>query len=423
MKSDFGYGNSKYSLEIDSDKFISLGKMDEYFPLTDLELGEALEHPINSPKLEEIISPDETVLIVVHDATRVSGSAHIINLLVRRLISSGVRAYNIAIIFATGLHRKTTRKEKELLVTSFVAQRMKMLDHVADDLASFIRVGRTSEGIAVELNKAIVEYDRVITVGSVNFHYFAGFSGGRKLICPGLASKRTIAATHELAFDCKTKTRATRVESGILDGNPVNEAFMEATSFAPPDFAVNTFANKFGEVTHIFCGDWRESYQIACNEYARKYSLEIHEKREFVIASCGGEPFDINLVQAHKALENAAAACVPGGTIILFAKCADGLGSSNFLEWFESRDSAHLADRICEYYSVNGQTAWTFLKKVETFNVKLITELPEEIVTKLRCEKIEPKDILRNVHNKTGYAYHFASRFKAKMGDETPTFY
>ena len=128
-----------------------------------------------------------------------------------------------------------TDDEKAAILTPFIAQRIKTIDHGPRDLARLARLGETSGAIAVELNRALLEYDRVITVGGVSFHYFAGFTGGRKLICPGLASAGTISRTHKLAFDCATFSRTEGVGPGVLDGNVVHEAFEEAAGFRPPD--------------------------------------------------------------------------------------------------------------------------------------------------------------------------------------------
>ena len=198
--------------------------------INDAEIGLQLDWPIDSPRLEEIVKPGERVLIVVPDATRRSGCAQVVNLVVRRLIANGSLPGEINIIFATGIHRRVTADEKQDLVTPFIAQRIKLVDHDAYDTIRNFRVGETSVNIPVELNWILTECDHVVIIGSVTFHYFAGFTGGRKLICPGLASAKTIEATHKLAFDCEASDRRSGVGTGILDDNPVHAAFVEAAS-------------------------------------------------------------------------------------------------------------------------------------------------------------------------------------------------
>ena len=399
------YGKSGVSFDADENRFQILGNTRAKRALRDVEIGERLDNPIDSKPVEEIIEPGESVLIVVPDATRATASGQIVNLLVRRLIASGVMPHDIRIIFATGIHRRVTEPEKREILTPFIHQRIKTLDHDARDLMQIVRLGETTSGIPIELNRALLEHDRVIIVGGVSFHYFAGFTGGRKLICPGLASSRTIAATHRLAFDCETMTRRAGVDTGILAGNAVHEAFAEIVKRAAPAFSVSTITNENGEAAELFCGDWQTAHARACDVYAAEHTIEINEKRDLVIASCGGFPHDANLIQAHKTLDAAARACTSGGTIILLAECADGLGRSDFLSWFQAENSRALAEKLCAKYQVNGQTAWNLLRIAETFDVRLITSLPEDETRPLRVHRALSVDEMLTVIDETVKGY------------------
>ena len=380
---DLKYGRGSIALDIDESRFRVLSREASALPLSDAEIGERLDSPIASPGIGELIQPGQTVLIVVPDATREVGCGQVVNLLVRRLIADGVNAFDIRLIFATGIHRKTTDAEKAAIVTPFIAQRIKMLDHDPRDLMQLTRLGETTGGIPIELNRALVEHDHVILVGGVSFHYFAGFTGGRKLICPGLASTRTITGTHKLAFDSDRMDRREGVGPARLDGNPVHNAFVEAAADAPPSFAVTTVVNDLGEIIDLYCGDWVRSHRAACDAFAEQNLTEITEKRGLVIAGCGGYPHDINMIQAHKALDTASKACAPGGTIILLAECPDGLGRADMIDWFNAADTAEMAARLVEKYQVNGQTAWSIKKKCEDFNVILVSSLPPELAEKM----------------------------------------
>lgn len=410
------YGKTHISFDYDESRFRVLGNEKQNAPLGDVEIGDKLDNPVDSKSLEEIVNAGETVLIVVPDATRLTASGQIVNLVVRRLIANGTPAHDIRIIFATGIHRKVTEDEKRDILTPFIAQRIKTLDHNARDLVQLLRLGETSGGIPIELNRALTEHDRVVIVGGVTFHYFAGFTGGRKLICPGLASSRTINETHKLAFDCETKSRRAGVGLGLLEGNPVHEAFAEVVEKINPAFSINTIVNDRGEAIDLFCGDWRTAHEKACAFYASENTLEIAEKREIVIVSCGGFPFDINLIQAHKALETASKACADGGTIIFLAECADGLGRKDFLSWFEAENAGRLAEKLCASYQVNGQTAWSLLKKAENFKIKIITALPESETRLLRLEKARSLDeILSGIdESRKGYILPFGAKFLIK---------
>ena len=387
---ELGYGSGSQSLSFDEGRFRVLATAaQEDHPLSDAEIGAALDKPIDSARVEELIAPGDTVLIVVSDATRATASAQIVNLLVRRLIQSGIASQDVGIIFATGIHRAVTVAEKSELLTPFVFQRLKTIDHNALDSATMVHLGETQAGTPVEVNRALQDYDQVIITGAIGFHYFAGFSGGRKSICPGLAATRTVEATHMLALDFIKGGRRAGVGTGLLDGNAVNAECERVSELIAPSFSINTVVDERGRAVRVYAGHWRAAHRRGCEEYLGNHSLEIPAKRDVVIASCGGSPWDINMIQAHKALDMAAQACNDGGTIILLAECADGLGRSDFLKWFTERDSRALESRLRDAYEVNGQTAWSLLTKTERFRVHLISALAAEDVRRMRMSPAE----------------------------------
>lgn len=418
---NLAYGKSVINFAFDANQFEILGKAEGKPALTDVEIGERLDSPVESKQLEEIVQPGESVLIVVPDATRQTASASIVNLIVRRLIANGTMPFDIRIIFATGIHRSVTDAEKQIILTPFIAQRIKTLDHNSRDLAQIVRLGETASGIPIELNRALLEHDRVIIVGGISFHYFAGFTGGRKMICPGLASTRTVSETHRLAFDCETKSRREAVGAGLLNGNAVHEAFIEVARKVPPHFAVNTIVNDKGEAVDLFSGDWRAAHEKACEFYAARHTIEIAEKRDLVIVSCGGFPHDTNMIQAHKALETASQACADGGTIIFLAECADGTGRRDFLDWFAADDSERLAEKLCENYQVNGQTAWSLLRKTERFDIQIVTSLPESDTRLMRMSKRGDFNgaLSGIIENMKGYILPFGAKFLVKTSSDS----
>jgi nickel-dependent lactate racemase len=406
------YGRESVSLSYDQARFRALeAETKDERPLTDVEVGEAFDAPIDSPPLEEIISAGETVLIVVSDATRATASAQVVNLLVRRLIELGVGSGDITIIFATGIHRAVTQEEKREVLTPFIVQRIRTLNHDANERASMIQLGTTQRGTPVEINRALKEHDHVVLTGAIGFHYFAGFTGGRKSICPGLASARTIEATHMLALDFEKGGRRAGIGTGLLEGNAIHEECERIAAEVAPSFLINTVTDERGRAVRIYAGDWRAAHRRACAEYAEEHSVRIEEKREVVIASCGGSPWDINLIQAHKSLDMAAHACLEGGDIILLAECSDGFGRADFLKWFDVVDSRALEARLREHYEVNGQTAWSLLVKAEKFRVHLVSKLADEDVRQMRLIPARSIDeaLARIDQNAEGYIMPRAS--------------
>ncbi len=378
------YGRGSFECDFDAGRFSVVTSNQRESPLSDFEIGAAFDAPIASPPIDEIVSSDDSVLIVVSDATRATASAQVVNLLVRRLVQAGVSPARMAVIFATGIHRPVTEKETVELLSPFIAQRLRIIQHDASDQSRLITLGTTAGGVAVEVNSALRDFSRVFLTGGITFHYFAGFTGGRKSICPGLASAKTIEGTHMLALDFDTGGRRAGVQTGRLDGNAVHEECERVASMMAPAFSVNTIVDEKKRALKVFGGDWRLAHRDACDYYLEQYSVAVSEKRDVVIVSCGGFPHDINLIQAHKALDMAALACKDGGTIILLSECGDGLGRPDFLKWFEESDSRALAARLVNGYEVNGQTAWALLTKAERYRVYLVSELPADAVRRMR---------------------------------------
>ncbi len=339
---ELGYGRNSIKLDYDNARFDILNPQAlPNQPLSDSEIEAALDVPIESLPLEDLIASGDRILIVASDATRATGSAQIINLLVRRLIQNGIQPSDIAIIFATGIHRAVRADEKTELLTPFIAQRIRTIDHDAHDESQLIQLG-------------------------------------------ALASARTIKATHMLALDFEDGGRRAGVGAGLLHGNAVNEACERVAALIDPAFLVNTIVDERGSIERVFAGHWRAAHARACEVYSSSHSQRIEKKRKLVIVSCGGSPYDINMIQAHKALDMAAQACVDGGTIVLLAECRDGLGRADFLKWFDAFDSRALETRLRESYEVNGQTAWALLTKTERFCVHIVTELSDDEVRRMR---------------------------------------
>ena len=192
-----GYGKTSVKLTFDDTRFSVLANDSlQETPLSDPQIGAAFDSPISCAPLDEIVSPEDSVLLVVSDATRATGSTQIVNLLVRRLIQHGILPGQVAIIFATGIHRPVTAQEQLELLTSFITQRIRTLTHDAYQPRDMTSLGVTARGIKVDVNRALKDFSRVILTGGIGYHYFAGFTGGRKSICPGLASAETIEATY-----------------------------------------------------------------------------------------------------------------------------------------------------------------------------------------------------------------------------------
>ena len=159
-----------------------------------------------------------------------------------------------------------------------------------------------------------------------------------------------------------------------------------------PSFGINSVVDERGRAVRVVAGHWRGAHRAACQEYLATHSVSIGNKRDVVVASCGGFPYDINLIQAHKALDMAAQACNEGGTILLLAECREGFGRHDFLKWFDEENSSTLAGRLRLAYEVNGQTAWALLTKAERYRVLLLSTLPDQDVKQMRMTPVHSLD-------------------------------
>ena len=219
-----------------------------------------------------------------------------------------------------------------------------------------------------------------------------------------------------LAMDFETGGRRNGVGTGLLEGNAVHEECEHIAAQIAPCFGINTMVDERGRAVRVFAGDWRAAHRKGCDEYLSSHSIEIEGKRPLVVVSCGGYPYDINLIQAHKSLEMATHACTDGGTIVLLAECVDGLGRPDFLKWFEETDSRALEERLRNSYEVNGQTAWSLLTKAERHRVYLVSELPAADVRRMRMIPVGSlTEALDRIGDQPGFVMPQGARFLPRI--------
>jgi nickel-dependent lactate racemase len=384
---DLGYGAQQIPFRFDPQQFRLLAQQDTTpAPLTDAGLHAALDAPINSPRLEEIVKSHERVVIVVPDATRAACVHRIAPLLVERLNRHGLSDSQISFLIGGGIHRAPTAAEIHGILGFDLPARIEVHPHDANDAASHAALGTTARGTPVVLNRRLVEADRVIVVGAISLHYIAGFSGGRKAILPGCGAERSIQANHLLSFDLETLEKRSSIASGCLDGNPVHEDMLEAVGMLNPSFLVNTVLDGQNEIVAVYAGHWRDAHRRGCDEYLASHTVEVDERRPVVIVSAGGAPRDINLIQSHKAMEHASQVLPEGGTMIALAECAQGLGRDDFLRWFAPGGARATALMLAEDYKINGQTAWGLRRKAERFRLLLVSALDADVVRQMGLE-------------------------------------
>ncbi|WP_243370395.1 nickel-dependent lactate racemase [Geotalea sp. SG265] len=375
------YGDTTFSLQIPSDRL--LGELRTVSPASDPP-SQIIDRAIaDCEPFFSSFKPGEKVVIVASDITRYTGSELYLPPLVARLNESGIPDRDINIVVALGIHRRQTEQEHKKIVGSLYG-RIAVTDHDCDDPGKLAYLGNTSTGIGVEINRTVAEADRVILTGTIGFHYFAGFGGGRKSILPGVASRKACMASHFAVLNPEPGSgKNSRAATGILDGNPVHQAMTEACALVEPDFIFNTVLTPDKRIIAAFAGDWREMHREGCRFYADHFSCTIKEQADLVVVSCGGFPKDINFIQAHKSMEYGSRALKDGGVMILLARCSDGYGHDTFHRWFRFKDLASFEHELRAHYEINGQTAYSTLQKAQRFRVMLVSDLPPEEVAQM----------------------------------------
>ncbi|HKI52183.1 MAG TPA: nickel-dependent lactate racemase [Geothermobacteraceae bacterium] len=348
---------------------------------------QSLAAPIGSLQLQQIVRPGEQVVIVTSDITRYTGSEIFLPILVELLNDCGIPDRDIRIVIGLGIHRAQTAEEHQKILGP-LAGRIEVCDHDCDNSEQLVDLGATTSGLPVEINRTVVEAERVIVTGTAGLHYFAGFGGGRKGLVPGVASRKTCMATHFAIFNPpQTGGKHPQAVPGRLDGNPVHQAILEAALKVKPDFLLNTVLAPDKSLLKVYCGDLDLAHRAACELAGGLYQLPLAEPADLAVVSCGGAPKDINFIQAHKALDYGVRALRPGGTVILLAECPDGFGNATFFDWFRYLDLAEFETALRNNYEINGQTAHSTLSKARQFRVILISSFSREQTKRMGMEK------------------------------------
>lgn len=356
------------------------------------EIRRALENPIATKPLAKIVSSGEQVVIVTSDITRYTGSEIYLPILVAELNRCGIPDQDISIVIALGIHRKQTAEEHAKILGE-LSGRIAVYDHECDKAEELVDLGKTASGLPVQINRRVIETDRVIVTGTIGLHYFAGFGGGRKGLVPGVASRETCMASHFAIFNPPEQGgRNAKACTANLEGNPVHQAILDAATLIKPDFLLNTVLSADKQIVKVFCGEMEQAHLAGCELARELYTVALAQASDLAIVSCGGHPKDINFIQAHKALDYGVHAVRPGGTIILLAACADGFGNPTFFDWFNYEELDIFEKALRNRYEINGQTAWSTLSKARTWRVILISEFSREQTEKMGMVKARDLD-------------------------------
>jgi len=301
--------------------------------------------------------------ILASDITRPSPTHLLLPPLIRRLKQLDIT--NFRVVFGLGTHRRMTDDEVKRLLQGSIK-----LPHMQHDPGKCIPLGETSRGTPVEINQAVASSDLIIATGNIEYHYYAGYSGGAKAVLPGVSSERSVIRNHELMRDPLSAT-------GRLD-SPVRQDMEEAAGVAGLDFILNVVLNGRNEIVQAVAGDYIRAHRSGAATVDRMYRRAV-KPAEIVVTCAGGRPKDLNLFQAQKALDNAKNAAVPGGSIILVAECCEGLGHPVFERWACEAGSAEQCwERFGREYEFGGHKAAFLAKESLEHHLILVSALPSE---------------------------------------------
>ena len=346
---------------------------------------DALNHPVGTPPLRDIVRPGERVAVIVNDITRLTRTDLLLPPVIETLNRAGIPDSGIFIVFALGIHRPQTGAERRKIIGDALFRRIRNFDHICTDEENLTTVGTTRFGNVVQINRQVMEADRIVLTGEIMYHLIAGYSGGRKSLVPGVAGFRTTTFNHRMIFQ-------PRAAAGILDGNPAHEDLLEACRMIGPDFLVNVVLTPDGSLAHVAAGHYEQAHRAGCRVVDELLSAPLDRTYDVLVASAGGFPLDIDLRQAHKGLENACRALKPGGAILFFAQCPNGSGHPAF-DAYVARygNDEEMKRALLDHFEVGGHKAYWVAKLGREFDIHLVSDLPEEFVRRCHLKPVHPE--------------------------------
>jgi lactate racemase len=364
--------------------------------LTEEEIVErALDNPIGSEKLENLVKNKKEMIIITSDHTRPVPSKVTLPILLRRIRNTNPNI-EIKILIATGFHRPTTKEEMINKFGEDLVERENFINHISEDKDSLVKVGILPSGGELWLNKLIMETELLISEGFIEPHFFAGFSGGRKSVLPGVAGAGTIMANH-----CSEFIASEYARTGIIENNPIHKDMIYAADAAKLAFILNVVIDKDKKVIHAVAGHSRLAHEEGC-KFATELSRVNPVEADIAVSTNGGYPLDQNIYQAVKGMTAAEATCREGGVIIMVAACNDGHGGKSFYENMAvSKNAREVLDRVLKVdRNDTAPDQWEF---------QILSRILDKYTVILVSDMCDPT-IIKNMHMEHAYTFEEALR-------------
>ena len=373
---EVGFGSGTQSVEVPDGNLMGVlapNRVEHDLTGVD-EVIRALENPIGTPRLRNIVRPGERIAVVTSDITRPFPTYAVMPALLDELYATGVDPADITLVFALGSHRFHTEEERRHLAGERAWREIRCID---GDPSSCVHVAKTKAGTPVDIVDVVADADRRICLGNIEYHYFAGYSGGAKALMPGVSTREAIQANH-------TKMVDPRSCAGNLDDNPVRQDIEEAAAMVGCDFLLNVVLDERKRIVKAVAGDLVRAHREGCRFLDSLYRVEVPRRADVVIVSQGGAPKDLNLYQTQKALDNAKHVVAEGGVVVLVGSCAEGLGNKTFEDWMtRAKRPRDLVDWVQADFKLGGHKAAAIAMVMEHADVYLVSDLDPGLASDL----------------------------------------
>jgi len=329
VQAEFAFGKTGLTVSLPDGRDYTLVEVRSAAAIPDIQaaLGRALDHPIGSKPLVELAAGKRTAAISVCDITRPAPNRLTLPPLLERLHAAGIPVAGITILIATGLHRGATDAEIDTILGPEIPTRYRVVNHHAREFAAHQSLGSTARGTPVYIDRRFLAADLHITLGFIEQHLMLGFSGGRKLIAPGLAAQETIKVIHSPRF-----MREPMATEGSIERNPLHAELLEIARMARHDFILDVTLTQQREISGVFAGDPVEAHAAGVG-FLRATSLApLRALADAAITTGAGYPLDLTFYQCGKGITAAQHIVKPGGRILLLGECAEGVGSPEFAQ-------------------------------------------------------------------------------------------
>jgi len=320
------YGKSFVELNLPDENILAILKSKEFNLIPDEvnAIKNLLEAPIESESLRSLASKSSKICIVVSDYTRAAPNKVLIPPIIEELKKAGKKIDELKILVAYGLHKPISKNELKDFLGEEIVESFSIVNHDAEDEDSLVYLGKTSFGTPVYLNKLVAESDLTVLTGLIEPHFFAGYSGGRKTILPGVAGRESIFHNHSFKMISHPLSRY-----GILEGNPIHEDMIEAAKMIKRTFLVNVVIDKNHGVAGVFAGDTFKAHVKGVKFLDEHVKVDAPSRADIVITSNGGYPLDRDLYQAVKGMATGELVAERNGVVVIFAECIDGIGKGH----------------------------------------------------------------------------------------------